>query len=605
MSLRRYHLYLAFPCAALAWIVVCAIALGAGDTVTRLAGTTGGFAGDGGPAIDAQLKEPMGAAVAADGTVYVADTNNHVVRRITRDGKIATIAGTGASGYDGDGGLATSARLNTPAGVALDGAGGLLIADTSNHAIRRLDLTTGIIDTVAGDGTAGFYGDDLPADGAKLNLPGDVAPLPGGGFLIADTQNDRIRKVASDGVITTVAGDGVAAFGGDGGLATDASLQEPSDVEPTSDGGYLIADRMNHRIRKVSLSGLITTEAGSGSDVLFGGSPAVLDEPASVSARSDGSFLIAEPRHHLILEVGTDRTMAIVAGTGSAGSSGDGGPAGSAKFNEPARAVLAGSTGYVVVDTKNHRIRLVGDLPTAPAPDPDPTPEPTPTPTPGSAPPPNGTGGTPGPAENPAFTPSVKPVAEAAAEEQPAPPVQGSTVTVAPAGGTVKVRRPGRSHDELLREGETLPVGTIVDTTRGIVRITSAADARGATQAADFSMGRFVIRQAKGSPVTELVLQGGQPGCRRPRASRSVAVAAAARGGKTRKLWGSGKGKFRTRGKYTAATVRGTKWLTEDHCDSTRVSVSEGLVAVRDLVRRKTVMVAAGESYTARKRAKR
>ncbi|HEX8986101.1 MAG TPA: IPT/TIG domain-containing protein [Bryobacteraceae bacterium] len=212
-----------------------------------------GYAGDGDAAIAARLDSPRGLALDAAGNLYIADTGNHAIREVLAGGAIITIAGTGAEGNAGDGGAAYAARLRGPAGIALDTAGNLYIADTGNHRVRRIDLL-GRIATVAGDGTAGFGGDAGTALAAQLRAPEAVAVDGAGNLYIADTGNHRIRRVTGDGIIRTVAGIGTPGFGGDGGAALAAQLNEPAGLAFDGAGNLLIADRGNGRVRKLAPS---------------------------------------------------------------------------------------------------------------------------------------------------------------------------------------------------------------------------------------------------------------------------------------------------------------------------------------------------------------
>ena len=229
----------------------CIRMVAADGTITTIAGLgSAGFAGDGGPAVEARLWAPHGVGVTAHGDVLVADTENHRVRMISRAGIITTVAGTGERGYGGDGGPATHALLDRPFDVAALPAGDFLVADSNR--VRRV-AADGTIATVAGSSEAGFSGDGGPATLARLSSPHGVAPLPGGGFLIPDTGNQRIRRVWPDGTIRTIAGTGIPGFSGDGEAAATAQLDSPKALEVTADaGGYLIADAANDRVRLVA-----------------------------------------------------------------------------------------------------------------------------------------------------------------------------------------------------------------------------------------------------------------------------------------------------------------------------------------------------------------
>lgn len=241
-------------------------ATGTIDTVVGGGAPTPGFCGDGGPATGACLNQPLAMAMDASGNFFVADYGNNRIRRVdATTGTITTMAGNGISTFCGDGGPATSACLN-PVGIAFDTSGYLFVADYGNHRIRRIDTATGTITTFAGNGTAAFCGDGGPASGACLNNPHSVALDASGNLLIADRSNNRIRRVdRASGTITTVVGNGTAAFCGDGSSAASACLNFPSWVDVDGNGNLSIADRANHRIRRVSATtGVIRTVVGGG-----------------------------------------------------------------------------------------------------------------------------------------------------------------------------------------------------------------------------------------------------------------------------------------------------------------------------------------------------
>ncbi|MEU4994834.1 NHL repeat-containing protein [Streptomyces sp. NPDC021622] len=225
------------------------------QTITTVAGHYHGdyFAGDGGPAVEAYLVRPNGVAVDSEGNLFIADTKNNRVRRVDAATQtITTVAGNGNEGYGGDDGPAVEAALNFPRDVAVDSEGNLYIADQWNRRVRRVDAATQTITTVAGDGSSGFAGDDGPAVKARLDRPTGVAVDSEGNLYIADTENHRVRRVdAVTETITTVAGDGTEAFAGDGGPAVEAALDTPGDVVVGSGGSLYIADTDNNRIRKV------------------------------------------------------------------------------------------------------------------------------------------------------------------------------------------------------------------------------------------------------------------------------------------------------------------------------------------------------------------
>lgn len=350
------------------WQVVRKIDLGSGGE-TVVAGTASeGFSGDGGLATEAQLDMPRGVVVDAAGNVYVADTRNNRVRRVdVATGRIATVAGNGQYGYNGDGVLATEAALAWPHGLALDAAGNLFIADRDNNRIRKVDAVTGQITTVAGSGANGFSGDGGPATAAALAQPWDVDIDEAGHVYIADAQNHRIRRVdATSGVISTVAGSGIQGFAGDGGSATAAALDTPVGVLALPGGGFLVADGSNHRVRSVSGGGLIDTIAGNGVPGFAGdGGPATagsLYEPHGIARDSAGSLYIADYQNNRLRRV-VGGVIGTIAGNGWPGYGGDGGPAASAQFSVPTgptNVFIDDRTGSVyVADNDAHRVRRI------------------------------------------------------------------------------------------------------------------------------------------------------------------------------------------------------------------------------------------------------
>ncbi|MEW6472985.1 MAG: DNRLRE domain-containing protein [Actinomycetota bacterium] len=236
--------------------------VGTVGTIHTLAGVSAGFGGDGGPATSAWLRLPRTMAADAAGNVYIVDSYNHRVRRVDTNGIITTIGGTGWAGYSGDGGPAVDARFDTPHGIAADTAGNVYVADPPNQRIRRIDAATGIVTTVAGTGSTGSGGDGGPATAAQLRYPKGVEIGPDGNLYIADNNNHRVRRVdLSAGVITTVAGTGSRGFSGDGGPATAARLDEPRNIAFDPQGRLYIVDQNNRRIRRVELDGTIRTFA--------------------------------------------------------------------------------------------------------------------------------------------------------------------------------------------------------------------------------------------------------------------------------------------------------------------------------------------------------
>jgi Immunoglobulin I-set domain/NHL repeat len=325
---------------------------------------SGSYSGDGGAATNASLYYPEGAAFDAAGNLFIADFVNNRIRKVTTNGIITTVAGNGSPGYSGDGVPATNATMR-PAGVALDTAGNLFIADWNNNRIRKVD-TNGIITTVAGNGSSGYSGDGGPATDAKLAYVEDVAVDGSGNLFIADTDNNRIRKVDTNGIITTVAGKGPAVFGsysGDGGAATNANLNAPYGVAVDVFGNLFIADMDNNRIRKVDTNGIITTVAGNGSADYSGdggaATNACLDAPYGVSVDVFGNLFFADSWNDRIRKVDAFGTITTVAGKDTWGYSGDGGPATNATLNLPSGVALDSTGNLFLADLGNERIREV------------------------------------------------------------------------------------------------------------------------------------------------------------------------------------------------------------------------------------------------------
>ncbi len=332
--------------------------------ISTFAGTgTAGFSGDGAAATAAQLNSPTGLALDTAGNLFIADRNNHRIRRVDINGDISTFAGTGTAGFSGDGGAATAARLRTPRSVALDANGNLFIADRDNHRIRRVDIN-GDISTFAGAGRRGFNGDGGAAVDALLYRPAGVALDANGNLFIADTSNRRIRKVDTNGDISTFAGTG---DGGDGGAAAAARLNQAQDVAPDANGNLFIADQNNHRIRKIDTNGGISTVAGTGTAGFDGDNKAAtaaqLNRPTDAAPDADGNLFIADQNNHRIRRVDANGDISTVAGTGTAGFSGDGGAAVAAQLDSPTGVALDAAGNLFIADRDNHRIRKVGPPP--------------------------------------------------------------------------------------------------------------------------------------------------------------------------------------------------------------------------------------------------
>jgi len=360
-----------------------------------------GYSGDGGLATEAQLSSPIGQAAApasriaidADDNIYIADTGNHVIRMIDNEGMIFTIAGNGQAGYDGDGGPAAAASFNNPSDVAIGPNGIIYVADTQNHAIRRI-WPSGIVDTVAGDGNRGFGGDGGPAHQAQLDRPYGVEVAPNGDLYVADTHNHRVRRVAVEtgpppptpvptptpeiipctdtvGSICTWVGNGSTSFNGDGKHRLETDLYWPFDIAFTPSGRRIVLDWNNHRVREIDPDETLRTIMGTD---FVGDGPAdlsdltpegadpltvVLNHPTDIEEFSNGDIALMAWHNHKIrvLDKDTGRVR-VVLGAGAA-YAGDGGPASAARVNQPPNGDFDANGNFFLIDQRSQRIRVL------------------------------------------------------------------------------------------------------------------------------------------------------------------------------------------------------------------------------------------------------
>jgi hypothetical protein len=653
-------------------------------TITRVAGTgVDGDSGDGGQATLAELGGIASVSPTMDGGFLIADPDNHRVRKVSPLGVIETVAGTGSNGYNGDGVQATSATLDKPSDAVELPDGSILIADTGNVRIRKVS-PNGVIETVAGTGTKGFSGDGGPATSAELDCPLDISVLNDDrSFIFVDEGNGRVRKVDRDGRIRTVAGTGVAGPLGDGGPATEAYLEEPTGVTALAGGGFLVSDEAQNRVRRVDPSGTITTDAGTGAagSAGDGGMPvnADLSGPADVTASPEGGYYIADAGNHKARFVWTYDVPAgpdieppdapavngaprdfdndsqpmwkfkaeegattecklrrdgsplfdwgpcsspheydltgepdgvhtfFVRATDQAGNVGE--PA-TARFVldrvAPAVPVVDGPQagaefaptfsfkgedgatfncelerdGVTIAETEGCTSPVTYDLTAHGA----------------------GTYAFSVRAIDAAGNKSAvghgQHVLEVRKLEAPAPePEMGEEVVAGSAKGTTKVKVPGSGQWVELDSLAELPVGTKIDARRGVARLSSELRS-GQTQTASFGGGIFEVRQSRrGRGVTDIILRGKLAGCR----ASDDEASASRTSRRARRLWGRDRGgRWRTHGQNSVATVRGTRWLTEDRCGGTLTRVTQGAVVVRDKRTGRRTLVKAGDSYLAR-----
>ncbi len=337
-----------------------------GQIISTVCGNgTPGYNGDGINDTLAEINYPgfLSFGGVGYGSLFIGDRLNYRVRQIKLGpgGIILTKAGKGINGFTGDGGLADSAEISIPGGVTVDKAGNLYFCDYDNHRVRKV-TTLGIITTIAGTGVAGFSGDNGPATAAKFNFPLGITVDSVGNLFVADQHNNRIRKIDTAGIITTVVGTGTGGFSGDLGPATIAEISLPNYVRMDSVGNLYVTDNGHHRIRKVDTFGIINTIAGNGTLGSSGdGGPATaaeLNYPGGVAINKEGDIFICDCYNNCIRRI--DAVTGIitkVAGTGTAGYSGDWGPATAAELNQPVDITVDHYDNVYFVDWNNSRIR--------------------------------------------------------------------------------------------------------------------------------------------------------------------------------------------------------------------------------------------------------
>ena len=337
--------------------------------ITTVIGTgTAGFSGDGGLGIHAQINQTNAIYSSPIGLVYISDAYNDRVRELKDFAVIETIAGTGTAGYNSDSIAATSAELYQPGGAVADDTGNVYIGDYYNNRIRKINAGTGIITTIAGTGVAGYGGDSGPATDAQLNRPYNVTLDGLGNLYVADQQNHRIRKInLSTGIITTVAGNGTPGDIGDGGPAASAEIYYPNYVHSDAAGNLYITDNGNHKIRKVSTSGMINTIVGTGLGGYSGdgglATSAQLYYPGGTNLDTAGNLYIADYGNNVIRKVSTAGIITTIAGTGAGGYNGDGGLATDAQLNGPIDVTTDHNGNIYIADCLNFRVRKITPAP--------------------------------------------------------------------------------------------------------------------------------------------------------------------------------------------------------------------------------------------------
>ena len=325
-----------------------------------------GYSGDGGPAVAVTMDNPF--HVEFDPSyrwLYIADCFNYAIRRLDmQSGELTTFAGTGEAGHTGDGGPAMEAKIDEIYAIQVDGNGDVYILQRFNPSIRKIDIETGVIITVAGDTTVGFSGDDEPATQAQMREPNDCILDGEGGLLIADVQDQRIRRLdIAGGVMSTFAGTGEKEHTGDGGPASEAGIFGARAICVDGKGNTYVCEREGNTLRRIDASSIITTVAGTGAQGYSGdGGPAVECEfngPKAIRCDRDGNVLIVDTENHAIRKYHADSGIISTVAGGHEGPDGDGGLAVGAGLARPHGVVVDGDGAMYIADSENHRIRVV------------------------------------------------------------------------------------------------------------------------------------------------------------------------------------------------------------------------------------------------------
>ena len=326
-----------------------------------------GWGGDGGPALQAACQTPYMCAFDAQGNMFVCMGRHHRIRRLdARTGIVTLVAGTGEAGYSGDGGPALGATFNMPYALTVDSNGDIYVAERGTPIVRKIDGSTGIISTLAGTGDKGYSGDGGPARRATLREPNDVCLDGHGGLLIADIQDQRIRRVdLRTGIITTFAGTGERSRAGDGKRATEASLMGPRGVCMDSLGNTYICEREGNGVRQVSPQGILTTVAGAEAAPGYSGDggPALLatwDAPKAIRCDPHNNIIVLDTENNAVRRIDVRTGIVTTIAGGHEGGDGDGGPATAAGLDRPHGCGLDAAGNLYIADTHNHRVRVVG-----------------------------------------------------------------------------------------------------------------------------------------------------------------------------------------------------------------------------------------------------